>query len=66
MVFLFAPLIFLVVWVPPAISENDAWSEPLMIVVSIILGGIISKHVAEFIRDLREPLPQDGDDPNDP
>ena len=53
MLSLFAPLIFLILWVPLQIAGDDRWSSVLGIFVSVVLGGAVSKHVTQFIHDVR-------------
>lgn len=54
MVFLFAPIIVLAIWVPQQISGGDSWSTVLGTFLSVILGGVISEPVRHFLGDLND------------
>ena len=54
MIFLFAPIIVLAIWVPQQLSGNDSWSTVLGTFLSVILGGVISMPVRHFLEDLND------------
>ena len=59
MTYLFAPMIFLAIWVPQQLTEGDTWSTVLGTLLSVILGSVISTPVGQFLLDL-------GDLPSNP
>ena len=54
MIFLFAPIILLAIWVPQQLSGSDSWSTVLGTFLSVILGGVISEPVRHFLDDLND------------
>ncbi len=54
MIFLFAPIIVLAIWVPQQLSGGDSWSTVLGTFLSVILGAVISEPFRHFLEDLND------------
>lgn len=64
--FLFAPLMALAIWVPRAFPGGEDWSVVSAAMVSVVFGSVISEPVARFVRSCGKlPSARAGDGRNE-